>query len=250
MAQFGRPDSTIAAGGWTSTGATLYEVIDETSASDADYISAGSTATTARIGLSDVTDPVSSTGHTVRYRGQSNGSGSPERITVELRQGTTLIATVSSSYNITRGSPENVSYTLTGTEADAITDYTALELRFIVATLASGETLQVFWAELETPDAPASALSVNVSDSITVSESVGVSVGSAAFSVSVSDSVTITESIDCVFEEPGSTDWTGYRRAMTPGVATSWDEVLWGGNSGQPIKVNGVWYFYYCGRRI
>jgi hypothetical protein len=153
MAQFGRPASTIAAGSWTVTGAaTLWEAIDETSASDSDYIQGGSTATTARIGLSSVTDPAASTGHVVRYRGQSNGSSTPERITVELRQGTTLIATVSSSYNITRGSPENVSYTLTGTEADSITNYATLELRFIVATLGGGETLQVFWAELEVPN--------------------------------------------------------------------------------------------------
>ena len=69
-----------------------------------------------------------------------------------LYQGTTLIATMLTAYNISRTTWEDVTYTLSAGEADSITDYSALELRFNANVLGGGETIQVSWAEIEVPD--------------------------------------------------------------------------------------------------
>ena len=64
MTQYARPGSDIALGSWSGS----YTDIDETSASDTDYMSVAATGSTARVGLSTVTDPVSSANHTVSVR--------------------------------------------------------------------------------------------------------------------------------------------------------------------------------------
>jgi len=69
--QFARPASDIAAGTWTpTTGTDLYAMLDETPASDTDYIQSGliPTADVCEVRLTSLTDPASSTGHVVRYR--------------------------------------------------------------------------------------------------------------------------------------------------------------------------------------
>jgi hypothetical protein len=70
-AQTAVPISDISAGNWTpSTGLDLYAMLDETPAADADYIQSGlvPTADVCEVELTSLTDPVSSTGHTIRYR--------------------------------------------------------------------------------------------------------------------------------------------------------------------------------------
>jgi hypothetical protein len=145
MAQFARPSAdtnnpgsfTDQAGGSTS----IFATIDETVASDADYIR--STTDPANgvyvTKLTSVTDPLSSTGHTLRARMGTDVASGGNQIdaTVQLRQGYvnestlgTLIATLTQT-NIVAGSFTTYSYTLSGAEADAITDYTNLYLRVI-----------------------------------------------------------------------------------------------------------------------
>ena len=145
MPQFARPDTdadntgafTDQAGG----SANIYTTIDESAASDADYIrsptSPASAVYTAR--LSDVTDPVSSSGHTMRMR-TSTDLAAQESIdfTQQLRQTYvseasqgTLIASQART-GVTSTTWTDSTYTLSGAEADAITDYTALFFRFIV----------------------------------------------------------------------------------------------------------------------
>jgi hypothetical protein len=86
--------------------------------------------------LSDVTDPVSSINHTVRFRYRKNAAaGATIGLTVELRQGYvnegaqgTLIATTTAagiSETFTNGS-----IALSGGEADSITNYNDLAIRF------------------------------------------------------------------------------------------------------------------------
>jgi hypothetical protein len=79
--QLVRPVSDVSAGAWTTeSGGTsnLYASIDETSASDSDYIrSEVSPSTSAvRIRLASVSDPGVNTGHILRYRLGVDGSGS------------------------------------------------------------------------------------------------------------------------------------------------------------------------------
>ena len=161
MAQFARPDTDISKGGWTaSTGTDLWEMINETPASDTDYARSGDNPTTAETyeaALSSVTDPVSSTGHVVRYRYQKNESGGGKAtgidLTVYLVENTTVIASQAHT-DISVGYLDG-SFTLTAGEADSITDYTDLRLRFTAQDDASGARTswaEVSFSELEVPN--------------------------------------------------------------------------------------------------
>ena len=123
-AQYARPTSDVSTGTWTSSlGGSLYAAIDETVASDTDYITT-TNASTCEVALSSLSDPASSAGHIVRYRISATSGG----ITVRLRQGTTTIATWTHATAPT--SLTTYSQTLTSGEADSITDYTTLRLQF------------------------------------------------------------------------------------------------------------------------
>jgi hypothetical protein len=148
MAQFGRPSSDITTD-WTTT--PLWSKLDEVSPDDGDFITGTGTAKTFEVALSSVTDPQSSTGHVVRIRAKATGSGAAERLnTWGLYQGVTAIATQNAS--ITRDSFNEYSITLSGAQADAITDYTDLRIRGLTSQGAS-ETIDVSWVEFECPDA-------------------------------------------------------------------------------------------------
>lgn len=87
--QFSRPISDVSAGGWTpSTGSDLWPMLDETSASDSDYIETA-TASTATVGLSTPTYP----GGAVQTLSVRAASDDGSTLTVRLKQGATLIAT-------------------------------------------------------------------------------------------------------------------------------------------------------------
>lgn len=157
MAQFARPNSNVTQTSFTNG----FAEIDESVASDADFAyGANNVAAVLEVGLTDPTDPVLSSGHTFRYRiakvnaGTVDGAGNAVTVTVELYQGTTLIA--ADVARTATGTWTQYSYTLAGAEADAITDYTDLRLRF--TTSASGGNPSnrrggaVSWAELEVPD--------------------------------------------------------------------------------------------------
>lgn len=146
MAQFARPSAdTDNTGSYTDQGggsSAIYTTIDETAADDGDYIRTGTDPSSAVFvtKLSNVTDPVSSSGHVLRVRaGTDQASGGNQiDLTAQLRQGYTnegspgtLIATLTQA-NVTAGSWTTYSATLSGAEADAITDYTSLYLRIVL----------------------------------------------------------------------------------------------------------------------
>jgi len=118
-----RPSADISTGSWTpSTGTTLYETLDEVSASDADYIQT-SIASSCEIRLAAGATPLTKTNHTLKYNLLA-GSGT---VTVKLVQGTT----VKKTWNHTlTGSTQQISNTLTEAEANTITDYSDLRVRF------------------------------------------------------------------------------------------------------------------------
>jgi hypothetical protein len=143
MAQFGRPSTdttnesyTDQAGGSTN----IYTTIDEVTADDADYVRSAlaPTSDVYVTKFTSVEDPVSSVNHTVRYRYKKDSAGGAQiNLTVELRQGYvsevsqgTLIATCGSHSNITETWTQNA-YTLSGAEADSITNYADLYLRCV-----------------------------------------------------------------------------------------------------------------------
>lgn len=141
MTQFARPDADITTQ-WTTT--PLWSKMDEVSADDTDFIQDSTSGHVAEVSLSNVSDPLSSTGHVVRWRRRSGTSPS---VTIGLYQGATLIA--SSTDTTTTGSFTDTSFTLSGAEADAITDYNDLRLRF---TNGANVNYRVSQAYFECPD--------------------------------------------------------------------------------------------------
>lgn len=133
--QYARPDSDVSRGSWTTdSGATanLWDSINETPANDSDYVRSSQSPGSADIltlTLTDVGDPASSTGHKVRYRyGKDLSSGDRIDLTVRLMQGTTQIAAwTHTNIGTTLTDAEQ---TLSSGEADAITDYNDLRLKF------------------------------------------------------------------------------------------------------------------------
>ena len=153
MVQIARPDSDISAGLWNPVGgpSTLFDAIDESSPDDNDYIEAlNGENTTCEIGLTTLTDTVANTGHIIRFRMQGTGSGGPERLEVQLFDGATQRAT--SGNRTSRGAWSDEEYTLTAGEADAISNYADLRLKFVSSNLDVTEDMWCSFAEFEVPD--------------------------------------------------------------------------------------------------
>lgn len=145
MSQFGRPEADTLIGNYSNQAggtSSIFQAIDESSASEADYIrSPTNPANEVYVTrLSDIVDPLSSSGHVLRVRAGTDQASGGEQInmTMQLRQGYvnessqgTLIATATQN-NITPGGWTTYSMTLSGAEADAITDYTDLYLRIVM----------------------------------------------------------------------------------------------------------------------
>lgn len=121
--RYARPTADTVIGAWTSsTGGSLYACIDEVTYDDADYINT-QTSAVCTMTLSAVTDPVSSSGHVIKFRAKSPNSNT---LTVTLKQGGTTIKTATTA--ALTSSFADYTLTLTGTEADSITDYSALTI--------------------------------------------------------------------------------------------------------------------------
>jgi len=143
MPQFGRPSTDTTRDNWEEddgTTTSIFDQIDEVIADDNDYIRTVPTPTSDVYvtKLTTLEDPVSSSGHIVRYRYRKDADlGDQIDLIVQLRQGYvnegtpgTLIA--SATHNDIPGNAWTAgSFTLSGAEADAITDYTNLYLRFV-----------------------------------------------------------------------------------------------------------------------
>jgi hypothetical protein len=131
------PSTDITTTGWTATGGTgtLASAIDETPADDADFITSpgNPSSSVAECKFPSFTDPAFSTGHRLDYRVRVRNAGS-YTVVVAVYQSTTLIASTSHTSGLT-SSFQDFTLTLSGAEADAITDYTDLRVR-VTATAA------------------------------------------------------------------------------------------------------------------
>ena len=163
MTQYARPDSDVSDGSWVNqagNNTNLYQSIDESGGEDdSDYVIStddSSASDTMEVGLSNISDPQGSSSHVVRYRAKGSDPsgfyGIPS-LTVSLRQGTgTEIASSTNSSLTTSFADYN--FTLSTSEANAITDYSDLRLRFVrAAGNGASETNLVSEAWFETPDA-------------------------------------------------------------------------------------------------
>jgi hypothetical protein len=135
--QKSRPSSMVTRGSWkdntgSTTGANLVAAINEATIDDATYIqsalSPGSTADVSEFAFQSLTDPLVSTNHTIRYRYKKDQTaGDTINLTVRLMQGATEIASWTHN-NI--DAVTTAAQTLTSGQADSITDYTNLRLKF------------------------------------------------------------------------------------------------------------------------
>lgn len=135
MPQFSRPEADLNNPGlWTTQagGSTnLWDTVNEVTPDDADYAQSplAPVAAVLVFDLSSVTDPVSSSGHIFRTRYFKDVAGGAQIDLIsqlrqtyvsEASQGTLIVARTFT--NIT-DTPTTDAYTLSGAEADAITNY-------------------------------------------------------------------------------------------------------------------------------
>ena len=142
MVQFARPSTDTTRDNWEEDDGTtvdIFDQIDEVVADDADFIRTVLTPTSDVYvtKLTTLEDPISSTGHIVRYRyGKQTAGGDQIDLTVQLREayvnegtpGTLIHSEVHTNIGVVWIAG---SFTLSGAEADSITDYTNLYLRFV-----------------------------------------------------------------------------------------------------------------------
>lgn len=159
MAQFLRPDGDVL-----NPGTGTFADIDESVASDADFVfSANGASDTYEFSFSDIADPQSSSTHTLRYRiakvnaGAINNAGNSVTCVVDLVQGGSVLATDAS--RTCTGTWTTYSFAISTAQADAITDYSDLRIRFTFTTSGGGSPSNrrggaISWAEFETPDPP------------------------------------------------------------------------------------------------
>ena len=164
MAQTARPDADISDGDWVNqsgNNTNLFASIDESTASDSDYIVAtdsgmgmGSDIVTI-IGLEDMDEPDGNASHTIKYRATEDSGMSAMSLKVELLEGSTSRKSVTNSS--LGGSFTTYTINLSEAEAGNISDYTNLRLRFTANDgMGMGNSCKVSWAEFSAPDAAAS----------------------------------------------------------------------------------------------
>ena len=166
---------TYNSDGWTDESAgssNIYTHIDESSYSDSDYIrSAADPSSDAYVTkLTSLTDPSSSSGHTLHARyGKDAAGGDTNSLVIQLRQGYTnegspgtLIATALNNSDISSGWTA-VDYDLSGAEADSISDYTDLYVRMVANKEAAGSSTATFccYEKTNSNATATSSLSVN-----------------------------------------------------------------------------------------
>jgi hypothetical protein len=166
VAQFAYPSGDVSATNWTGT----YLDIDEgATPSDSDFVYSQDNPALGdlfEVTLDTLTDPSSSTGHILRWRhvlidggSVASSAGTGCDLYVYLRQSTTT--TIASKTLIALDSIfswTQDSFTLTGGEADSITDYTALRYRAEAdgggGSPANRRGAGISWVQLEIPNAP------------------------------------------------------------------------------------------------
>lgn len=151
-----------------STG-NRYQNIDETSASDTDYNygpNNPNSSDVAEHAFASVSDPGIHTGHLVRFRYAQvdadipvvDGGGTATTLSVELRQGATIIASTNVA-SAPSGTWQAGQLSVLSSEAANITDYGDLRVYFVPGggggSPANRRTVGISWAQLEVPDVTA-----------------------------------------------------------------------------------------------
>lgn len=123
-----RPSATTSSGSWTAVGAaSLHAAINETPASDAEYINAA-VATTSKVKIATLANPGTTSFHSFQYRAKGDGTS---QLKVDLVQGDPTETLIKSTTITPTTNFATYTVTLTSGEAAVITDYTALYFKFV-----------------------------------------------------------------------------------------------------------------------
>jgi len=124
---YARPTSDITTQWSPSTGTAHFSLINETTASDADYIFATAAGQTDEVKLAAMNTPKAGTSVDVQYRVQGVSGGG--KVTVSLVCNTTVIAT-----DTTRTADGDYVLTVAPATWAAVTDWSNMRLRFVSST--------------------------------------------------------------------------------------------------------------------
>ena len=171
MTQYARPVSDKAEdGNWSSTdesggSAVFYSAIDESSASDSDYITGdGSSGSAIQIDFeltNGLTDPSATTGHKLIFRYNTDGSSTDATLTVRLMEGATV--RMSDAVDVSEVSSYTTrTYAPTNTTG-SIGSYDNMFLRIIFEDGDASDNVYISQAYVEVPDASAGTDAVPVS---------------------------------------------------------------------------------------
>ena len=161
MTQYARPVSDKAEdGNWASTdesggSAVFYSAIDESSASDSDYITGdGSSGSAIQIDFeltNGLTDPSATTGHKLIFRYNTDGSSTDATLTVRLMEGSTI--RMSDAVDVSEVSSYTTrTYAPTNTTG-SIGSYDNMFLRIIFEDGDASDNVYISQAYVEVPDA-------------------------------------------------------------------------------------------------
>jgi hypothetical protein len=161
MAQYARPIADVVINSWTTqagAASDLFAVLDEDAADEADFVQSSLTVNDAyECRLSAAPAALIDRGHVLRYRCRKNQAlGNQRGVTVELRQGATVVTTNTHADLTALWQPDNA-ILLTTAQAEAITDYADLRVRFTATGATGGSAgnrrrVQVAWVRLRVPD--------------------------------------------------------------------------------------------------
>ena len=166
MTQYARPDSDVDNPGdvWTNSdgGApsnTLYTYIDETSVGS-DYVAAtddncDGAGVYFTVGLSNVTDPESASGHAMKFYGKVDAAETSTWYKIDLLEGTTVRATQQwDEPDGDSGTGTLYTHNLSTSEANSISNYNNLRLKIYAGDDdCMGVSFSVYQALFECPDA-------------------------------------------------------------------------------------------------
>ena len=160
MVQYARPTGDKADdGSWSTTDGggtpTYYTAIDESSASDSDYITGdGSSGSEIQIDFeltNGLSDPSATTGHKLIFRYNTDGSSSDATLTVRLMEGWTI--RMSAAVDVTGVSSYTTrTYAPTNTTG-SIGSYHNMLLRIIFEDGDASDSVYISQAYVEVPDA-------------------------------------------------------------------------------------------------
>lgn len=244
VSQFGRPDEDIENGGggaqpWTGDTSPLYTNVDEAAPSDADAVASsdvladGSFPERLVLGLGALVDPRSSGDHVLKVRARRLGTPAPA-LDVALLDGDTVIASFGGS-DAAPAAFATFTYTLSASQADAITDYADLRVRLTRNSQARGVSYS--WVELSVPETR--RLRISFAELELPSKA----------RAEVTWSELRTPSTDSTYRGDLPTILAGTRTKLYE-VASAWTDRSKGGGYGPAGAVPGSWFFASWGNHV